>query len=73
MKTSQKNEILDYLQTHSGITSKEAIEKFGCLRLAARISDLREDGHKILSARVTVPDHHGKTTQVARYSLERGV
>lgn len=72
MKNSQKMEILEYLQTHNGITQREAIDNFGCLRLAARISDLREDGHNILSARIKVKDPHGNPTQVARYSLVKG-
>jgi hypothetical protein len=45
---SQKLEILAYLIQHeSGITPREAAEKFACWRLASRISELKRDGHLI--------------------------
>lgn len=37
--------IVDYLQTHVGITSKEAMEQLGVYRLASRIHDLKEEGY----------------------------
>jgi hypothetical protein len=30
-----------------GLTAIDALERYGCFRLAARIYDLREEGHKI--------------------------
>lgn len=45
---SQASDILDYLKTHEeGITPIEALQLFGCMRLAARIADLKADGHRI--------------------------
>jgi hypothetical protein len=43
---SQELRILQYLQK-ADITPLQALDKFGCFRLAARISDLRDRGHKI--------------------------
>lgn len=39
--------ILLYLKEHGSITALDAIREFGCMRLAARISDLRERGYDI--------------------------
>lgn len=39
---TQASQILDYLLNHpEGITPLEALEKFGCFRLGARIHDIR--------------------------------
>lgn len=43
MKT-QKQQIQNYLQTGKPLTPIQALNKFGCFRLAARIADLRNDG-----------------------------
>ena len=46
---SQKDEILQYLKQHKiqGITPSEALAKFGCFRLAARILELKDSMHPI--------------------------
>ena len=44
---SQNKQILKHLQDGNSITPIEALEKFSCFRLAARISDLRDKGHNI--------------------------
>lgn len=48
---SQKLRILNYLKRRP-ITPIQALEKFGCLRLAARIEELRSEGHSIETERV---------------------
>jgi len=44
---SQNNEILAYLVKGHSLTPMDALKKFGCFRLASRINDLRNEGHKI--------------------------
>ena len=46
---TQNEMILAHLRAGHEITPLEALEKFGCLRLAARISDLRATGQNINS------------------------
>lgn len=46
-KKSQKQLILDYLLDGNEITQLDALYKFGCLRLGARIADLRDEGYDI--------------------------
>ena len=43
---SQKTDILKHMG-RKPITPLEALNNYGCLRLAARINDLRQEGHKI--------------------------
>jgi hypothetical protein len=38
---------LEYLKTYGSITPLEALRAFGCMRLGARIADLRADGYDI--------------------------
>ena len=46
---SQIKNILNHLKSGSSITATEALNLFGCFRLAARIHDLRNQGHWIQS------------------------
>ena len=55
---SKKNDtqcelILRYMDEHGSITSLEAMQYFGCMRLASRISDLRKRGYMIVRNMVT--------------------
>ena len=43
---SHSIQILNHL-TKGPITAIDALNNYGCFRLAARINDLRMDGHKI--------------------------
>lgn len=43
----QTTAILRHLRAGHELTPIEAFERFGCLRLAARIADLRRDGYAI--------------------------
>lgn len=50
---TQCERILEYMKQNDGITSMDAY-RLGCTRLAARIADLKKDGHRISTERVTV-------------------
>lgn len=63
---SQSKQILDYLQAGNALTPLEALRKFNCLRLGARIYDLRQLGYQINSRLIT--DEHTKK-RYASYSL----
>ena len=62
---SQNAQIKEWLQQGKTITSLEALNMFGCMRLASRICDLRDDGIPIHTEKVRL--HSGK--YVTRYSL----
>lgn len=50
---TQNQQIANYLSKGKAITSIDALNKFNCFRLAARISDLRNDGLNIITKIVT--------------------
>ena len=56
--------ILSFLKRGNRLTPLDALDRFGCFRLAARISDLRDAGYRIRSDTVQVG---GK--RVAEYRL----
>lgn len=62
--SSQNLKILDALKKGARITPMDALRRFGCFRLSARIADLRMAGHKILSHMV---ERNGK--HVAEYYM----
>jgi len=64
---SQRVNVLEHLQNGSTITPLEALENYGCLRLAAVIFDLKNDGHNIKTNLVK----KGKKS-FASYSLCKG-
>ena len=63
---SQSMQILSHLK-RKPITPIEALERYGCFRLAARLSDLRYQGHLIETEMVERDDK-----RFARYRLVRG-
>lgn len=69
--SSYTKDIEHYLKTHKkGITSKEAIDKFGATRLSAIIYNLKHNkGLNIVSEDVKVKNRYGHTTVVSRYVL----
>jgi len=62
---SQSALILAALQRGVVLTPKDALRRFGCLRLAARVWGLRQRGHAIETEMVTVGD-----AVVAAYRME---
>ena len=67
---SQATQIADWLRAGNPITPLEALDRFGCNRLAARIGNLKDAGMDIHAEMVEVATRAG-TTRVARYSLKR--
>ena len=67
---NQTERILRHLQTFGAITSLEAIQDYGILRLASRISDLRKEGRPSRREMVSGQNRYGEATSFARYSLE---
>lgn len=64
-RPSQTSRILGHLARHDSITPVEALNLYGCFRLAARISDLRSAGHDIHTLYVK----NAKGERYARYVL----
>ncbi len=62
---SQTQEIEEYLKKGNSLTPIEALEKFGCFRLGARIYDLKDKGYEFIVTTVI----HGKK-RYAQYKMK---
>ncbi len=65
----QTESILQYMRTYGAITPLEALKECGCMRLAARIADLKKAGHNITSRKVAVIRRDGSKAFVERYTI----
>lgn len=66
---NQRSMILQYLRTHGSITPKDAENELGCMRLGARIWELRESGYNITKTMEKGLNLFGKPVRFARYTL----
>lgn len=64
---TQCNMIAEYLENGYSITALEALQMFGCMRLASRICDLRDRGYNINTCKIKTET--GKW--VTEYTLKR--
>ena len=63
---SQNKQIADYLNKGKKLTTLDALNKFGCFRLASRINDLRNKGMNIKTKIIKLENKK----QIAQYSLK---
>ena len=66
MKKSVTEKLESWLWRGYGITQLQALEKWGCMRLSARINDLRKAGMNIITHTVYA---NGKS--YARYTIAK--
>ena len=69
-RDSQNTLILEALQD-GPITPREALERFGCFRLAARIGELKEAGLPIQTEYICERNRYGEAVRFARYSIAK--
>ena len=67
---TQAERILQHLEERGPITAAEALDLYGCSRLAARVSDLRRAGHPIRAELVRGHNRYGEQVTFARYLME---
>lgn len=68
-KLTQCERILRHLEDYGSIDPMEAIMEYGCMRLAARISDLKRQGHAIATERAKGRNRYDEPTSYAVYRL----
>ncbi len=69
---TQTDMILMHLREHGSITPLDAMQEYGCMRLGARIWDLRDKGYKIETKMETKKNRFGQSTNYARYIMKEG-
>ncbi len=68
-KPTQRDRVLQYLHDFGSITALQAMGDIGVHRLAARVLELRLEGHDIETELVAVNNRYGESVNVARYTL----
>lgn len=66
---SQRAAIRTFLERGGTLTALQALNHFGCARLASRIDELRQAGMNIETHWLWVENRHGKRVRVAEYRL----
>ena len=63
---SQTRDILRHLSKGYTLTPLQALDRFACYRLAARIKEIREQGHSVAMRMVRTTNG----AHIAQYSIE---
>lgn len=72
IKLTQCDIILRHLNTFGSITSLEAMQEYGIMRLASRINDLKRRGYPITGETATSKNRFGEKTSFKVYKLAGG-
>ena len=65
----QAERVLKYMRDFGSIAQLEAIRDISCMRLGARIFDLKREGYGIKKEMETSKNRYGEDTSYARYRL----
>jgi hypothetical protein len=57
------------MEDHGSVTSREAIEDYGCYRLASRVADIKRLGIPVYSKMEHSHNRYGEPVSYKRYSL----
>ena len=71
-KVTQAERVLEYIEQFGSITQLDALKDLGVMRLASRISDLKQQGIPIKSDVEAVKNRFGENCYIKRYSLKGG-
>lgn len=68
---TQCERIRKYLEDFGSITQLQALSDLGIMRLASRISEMRQAGEPIEDRVIEVKNRYGETCRVKQYYLEK--
>lgn len=66
---SQAERVLQYLEDGNTITTLNAFKELGITRLAARVHELKRDGHNVKKNTISVTNRFDERCAVAEYYL----
>ena len=69
-KVTQGQRVIRHLKDYGSISTREAMNDYGIMRLASRVSDLKKDGYDIRTRMISDKNRYGEKTSYARYVLE---
>ena len=68
---TQCEKVLRHMEKYGSITSLEAMQEYGIMRLASRVSDLKKAGIPIRVETASGKNRFGEATSYARYRLDK--
>jgi hypothetical protein len=70
MKTlTQKDRIIRHLKDKESITSLEAMQEYGIMRLTSRVCELKNEGYKIRSEFISSTNRYNEPVSFSKYTL----
>ena len=66
---TQCEQVIRHMEESGSITSLEAMQEYGIMRLASRITDLKKAGIPIHRDMISQKNRYGDTVTFARYSI----
>jgi len=69
---TQCEKIIRHMEDFGSISSLEAMQEYGIMRLASRIADLKKAGVPVQKYTVHGINRYGEPTSYARYALDCG-
>jgi hypothetical protein len=70
MKTlTQKDRIIRHLKEKESITSLEAMQEYGIMRLTSRVCELKDQGYKIRSEFISSKNRYNEPVSFSKYTL----
>lgn len=66
-RPTQVERVKKYIDDFGSITTLEAVNDLGVLRLASRISEMRKNGYDIKDEQVAVKNRYGEKCYIKRY------
>ncbi len=66
---TQHERILSYMQKYGSITPMDAFMELGITKLATRVGELKQDGHKISGEMVNATNRFGNKVRFMRYQI----
>ena len=70
MKTlTQKERIIRHLKDKGTLTSLEAMQEYGIMRLTSRVCELKDQGYLIRSEFVSSTNRYNEAVSFSKYSL----
>lgn len=68
---TQIDRIQKYIEDYGSITTLDAMEDLGIMRLSARISEMRSAGIDVISTYETGMNRYAEPTRYVRYTIRR--
>jgi hypothetical protein len=67
---TQADRVLEYLESGKTITTLNAFNELGITRLAARVHELKSDGHEVKKNTITVVNRFNENCSIAEYYMD---